>query len=270
MAGSRASAISPAVVPVAIRSRRGSARPPRQPIASTAVIILVIYFAGFGATDRTLDAALANALSYVLGGLWAAVLSLFLWPLDPFRPARIEVAGCYDLLAAFSAGLHAPAPQPDHTGLDADHAHATDFKRQLRAKLESARAALSDTPARAPSRTIRARSLSVLLETADLLFALIFRLNEFVEITPAGAADADTIRDIAAWLSGAEAAIANALRARPPDHTASFKPTGSHRIQFIARRAAIRKASSSEVWPSLSRSAAGSAMASARYSPNRA
>jgi len=214
------------------------ARVASQPIASTAVIILVIYFAGFGATDRTLDAALANALSYILGGLWAAVLSLFLWPLDPFRPARIEVAGCYDLLAAFSAGLHAPAPQPDHTGLDADHAHATDFKRQLRAKLESARAALSDTPARAPSRTIRARSLSVLLETADLLFALIFRLNEFVEITPAGAADADTIRDIAAWLSGAEAAIANALRARPPDHTASFKPTGSHRIQFIARRAA--------------------------------
>ena len=193
------------------------ARVASQPIASTAVIILVIYFAGFGATDRTLDAALANALSYILGGLWAAVLSLFLWPLDPFRPARIEVAGCYDLLAAFSAGLHAPAPQPDHTGLDADHAHATDFKRQLRAKLESARAALSDTPARAPSRTIRARSLSVLLETADLLFALIFRLNEFVEITPAGAADADTIRDIAAWLSGAEAAIANALRppARP-------------------------------------------------------
>src|SRR5579863_2096793 len=43
------------------------ARVTSQPIASTAVIILVIYFAGFGASDRTPHAAFANALSYILG-----------------------------------------------------------------------------------------------------------------------------------------------------------------------------------------------------------
>src|SRR5471030_54087 len=79
------------------------ARVASQPIASTAVIILVIYFAGYGSTDRTLAAALANTSFYILGGLWAAVISLFLWPVDPFRPARLEVAACYDLLSDFTA-----------------------------------------------------------------------------------------------------------------------------------------------------------------------
>ena len=119
------------------------ARVASQPIASTAVIILILYFAGFGSIDRTLSAALANTLAYTLGGLWAAAISLFLWPVDPFRPARLEVAACYELLANFTAGLHASPPTQGQPSHDSDRTDAVDFKRQLRAKLESAHAALS-------------------------------------------------------------------------------------------------------------------------------
>ena len=215
------------------------ARVASQPIANTAVIILVIYFAGFGAADHTLHAALANDLRYFLGGLWAAVLSLFLWPVDPFRPVRVEVAACYDLLANFTASL--PALAHDPTARDDERDPATDFKRQLRARLESARAALGATAARAPARTVRARNLSVLLETADMLFSVTIRLTNLVEAMPvdlaAPAVTPAAVNDIARWLSRAETTIANALRTRPADHADSFNPQGSHRIEFVTRRA---------------------------------
>src|ERR1700754_1905788 len=60
-------------------------------LASTSVIILVIYFAGYGGITHTFSGACWNALLFALGGLWATTLSLLLWPLDPFRPARLAV-----------------------------------------------------------------------------------------------------------------------------------------------------------------------------------
>jgi uncharacterized membrane protein YccC len=222
------------------------ARVASQPIASTAVIILVIYFAGFGSADRTLPAACISALAYILGGLWSAVLSLFFWPVDPFRPARLEVAGCYEILASFAATLAKPASQTQHPVHDDDHTHAVDYKRQLRAKLESAHAALGETPARAPVRTVRARNLTVLLETADLLFAASLRLAELAEIAePASMSETpyslfplhSSLSDTAQWLASAEFTIAEALQHKPADDASSFGPNGSHRLEFVTRPA---------------------------------
>jgi uncharacterized membrane protein YccC len=212
------------------------ARVASQPIASTSVIILVIYFAGFGSSERTLHDALANVLAYV--------------PVDPFRPARLEVAACYEILATFTARL-ATGPQTTHAAHDDDHSQAVEFKRQLRSKLESARAALGATPARAPSRTHRARNLSVLLETADMLFAAIVRLSELAEIAEPGQDPAlpDAIAAMAQWLSGAQRAIAVALRTKPADNGASFAPEGSHRVEFVTRRAATLSAQASGAKP---------------------
>ncbi len=212
------------------------ARVASQPIASTAVIILVIYFAGFGSEGRTLSAALANISFYVLGGLWATVISLFLWPVDPFRPARLEVAACYDLLADFTTSIHTAS---HHAAHDDDHAHAVDFKRQLRARIEKAHAALNATAARAPVRTVRARNLSVLLETVDLLFAATVRLTELAEFTADASDQPNPIATISTTLSGAERAIALNLRTRPADNAKSFGPSGSHRLQYVTRPSRI-------------------------------
>ncbi|GAC1427978.1 MAG: hypothetical protein NVSMB62_25930 [Acidobacteriaceae bacterium] len=208
------------------------ARVASQPIASTSVIILVLYFAGFGSSARTLPEALGNVLAYVLGGVWAASVSLVLWPVDPFRPARLEVAGAYELLAAFTSGLRATV----HDVHDDDHLQSTSFKRQVRATLESARAALAATPARMPARTVRARNLNVLLETADMLFAATVRLTELAEGLEPGAG-AEAIDAFALWLSGAERVIARGLRERPADGGDSFGPEGSHRTEQITWRA---------------------------------
>lgn len=213
------------------------ARVTSQPIANSAVVILVLYFAGFGTENHTLSNALISASAYILGGTWAAILSLFLWPVDPFRPARLEVADCFDLLAGYTSTI--PSAISESASHDDDHERAIDFKRQIRHKLESAHAALSSTGARAPARTVRARNLSVLLETADQLFALTIRLTEVAEALPPGqeARPRATLPSIARWLSEAEGAIATSLRLRPLDDGASFAPNGSHRLQYILRRA---------------------------------
>jgi uncharacterized membrane protein YccC len=227
--------IAAAIITAAVCFAITFARVASQPIASTAVIILVIYFAGFGSEDRTVAAALANTSFYVLGGLWAAVISLFLWPVDPFRPARREVAACYELLSSFTSSLHAASPTSAHAAHDDDHADAVDFKRQLRSRIEQAHAALNATAARAPVRTVRARNLSVLLETVDLLFATTVRLSELAEFNPGDAGLSNTISTIAATLSGAELAIATNLSSRPADNAASFGPNGSYRLQYVTR-----------------------------------
>ncbi|SNT25527.1 Uncharacterized membrane protein YccC [Granulicella rosea] len=205
------------------------ARVVAQPIASTSVVILVIYFAGLGSEDHSLHGASLAAGMLCAGGLWAAALSLVLWPVDPFRPARLGVAGCYLALSEETARLGwGPGERVDRRPPHVWH-------RELRVKLEAARAALAATPARAPARTVTARSLSVLLETADMLFARTLRLAEMIDVTPAGELR-ESLAEVTAWLAGAERVIAEQLEQRPMDGGASFAPHGSHRWQHVERR----------------------------------
>jgi uncharacterized membrane protein YccC len=208
-------------------------------IASTSVVILVLYFAGYGGESHTLYGALGNALAYVLGGLWAAGLSLVLWPLDPFRPARLGVSRCYDLLAQFTSQVH--ATQPDSGDRQAERHRMHELQRQMRLSIESARTAIGGTGARITARTLRARSLTVLLETVDLLFAGTIRWTELLEATSDPQAQA-AIADALQWMEQAEKTIAVALEKRPADGAASFAPDGSHSIQHLRKRETAIKA----------------------------
>lgn len=211
------------------------------PLASTSVIIIVLYFAGFGGTAETLPDALINAAMYVLGGLWAALLSLFLWPLDPFRPARLAVAQCYTRLADFTSGVR--STQPDSPERQAERHRMHELQRHMRSSMEAARSAIGTTGARITARTIRARSLTVLLETADILFAGTIRWTELYEATSdetAKAAIAETLQ----WLARAERVISAALLQRPADGGASFAPEGSHSIEYLNKRRSLLEAQS--------------------------
>jgi uncharacterized membrane protein YccC len=89
---------------------------------------------------HTLGGALDSAMMVLLGGTWAVVLSLVLWPVDPFRPARTAVAECFGSLAEFVRELKA-----------GDEAKAFEWQRGQRTRVEAANAALAATAARAPS-----------------------------------------------------------------------------------------------------------------------
>jgi uncharacterized membrane protein YccC len=205
-----------------------------QPIASTSVIVLVIYFAGYGGATHSLHWSLIEALQFVMGGACAAVLSLILWPLDPFRPARQAVASCYEVLAGFTAGVKATAPRSEER--EAERSRVHQLQRTMRLKMEEARRSLETTAARTASRTLRARSLTVLLETVDMLFAETIRWTELVESVE----DEDSRVQILAslrWLSEAEFAVAKGLSERPADDAMSFAPEGSQSLDHVRGRA---------------------------------
>ena len=221
-----------------------------QPVASSGVLILVLYFVGVGATTRTLREACGSAGMVLLGGAWAAALSLGFWPVDPFLPARKAVAKCYGALGEFTGRLAVETPprsmEPNEMGHPVFESHpeleaAFEWQRGQRARIEAAREALAATAARAPSRTIRARNLTVLLETSDLLLARTMRLTELADVARGSAlqdavAARERLESVAGWLVGAQRAIAKGLDEKPADGGAAFGLEGSLRVQYIARR----------------------------------
>ncbi len=213
-------------------------------IASTSVIILVLYFAGYGGETHTFGRAAIAAGLFSLGCAWAAVLSLVVWPFDPFRPARREVAECYRVLAEFAAAMPIEAEGTGSAGelgasgevsaapVGLDRTSA--FQRQMRLQLEAARRTLGATPARVTARTVRARNLAVLLETADMLFGITMRWRELAAIS--GTEEQGALRQTAEWLGAAERAVYAGLMQRLADGAASYLPEGSHTLDLIEPR----------------------------------
>ncbi len=190
------------------------ARVMSQPFASAGVTVLVTYIVAVGTPPHTLAYAKESTLYFTLGGLWAASLSLLLWPVDPFRPARIAVANVYASLANLVRLLPS-------TTTDEGHRAFNDSLALFRLRIETAQQTVTATPARMTSRTIRARNLTVLTEDADLLLARILRLAELGAHDPR-----HPLPEIAGWLAASLEPIEPALRQRPRDRGASFAPDG--------------------------------------------
>src|SRR5258705_8236684 len=58
------------------------------------------------------DGPLVRAALDVAGGLWAMAIALVLWPLQPYRPARLALSASYPAPAVYPADVapHPPAP----------------------------------------------------------------------------------------------------------------------------------------------------------------
>jgi uncharacterized membrane protein YccC len=108
----------------------------------------------------------------------------------------------------------------------------------MRLKMEAARSALETTAARTTARTVRARNLTVLLETADILFSETIRWTEMLEGVEDKASEA-VLLDAFRWLAGAERAVSLGLDHRPEDGGASFAPEGSRSMEHVRRRAEV-------------------------------
>ena len=196
------------------------------PFTSSSVIILVVYFVGLDHPSPSLAASLYQAELFLGGCFCAAVLSLVLWPVYPFRHARQAIAACYGVLgqslAEIDATLASSAPQSNRAAHDAwrgrwfNLVHA--FPGRMRNALETARGSLGSVRARTPARTIRGRNLAVLLETSDILFGRSLALIEFAErsVREAGAEEIAAVSRRLAWLGHAAALVQQALRERAP------------------------------------------------------
>ncbi len=186
-----------------------------EPFASASPLIQVIYICGLGAPSSDFKVAATHAFFLILGGMWSMLLSLFLWPLDAYRPARVAVSDCYRELASFLSSIYElnldkqvqPAPW---------HRLAQRHQSNLRRTLESARHAVSSVRAESAAETLRGRNLIVLLESAEMLMGRSVALAEYMEMTANQDASPCVARGKSALLllEQAESWIAAVLRGR--------------------------------------------------------
>ncbi|MBU8894837.1 FUSC family protein [Corallococcus sp. M34] len=138
--------------------------------ASTFVISLALPAASVGA-------AFEESLFLLAGALWAMVLSLVLWPIRPYRPARLAIARCFRLVADYAAELERLAPGTDEAAwqalIQAQHG-------RIREALEDARITLVATR-RGRGERGRGEKLLVLLQSADMMFMSLIALGDDLE-----------------------------------------------------------------------------------------
>jgi uncharacterized membrane protein YccC len=151
-----------------------------QPFSSAGILVQVIYICGVGAPAANWREALGWSLLLVAGGAWAALLSLFLWPLDAYRPARAAVSACYEELAAFLGSIAELSGQNRQTPA-LWHRLAQHHQYRVRRAVEEAWQSLAAIRAVRQAETAQGNHLVVLLENADLLIARTVAMAEHLE-----------------------------------------------------------------------------------------
>jgi uncharacterized membrane protein YccC len=165
---------------------------------------------------RGQDAYLRAAV-FGAGCLWATLLTMVIWRVHPFRPARRAVADAYRALARLAADMRGLLR--DRAPPDAWEAHARGHRRAVRDSLERARTAVQDTLRTRGQASPRAFQALIRLETADQLFGALIGLSDHLEaITLEGGWDEvhDSADTMLRLLRPALVVIAEAIAADDP------------------------------------------------------
>lgn len=134
------------------------------------------------AVDRPLQPAQAGllALCFLGGGLWATLLTIGIWRINPNRPARRLLVGDWRFLAALVRDLTGLVERESVSPLEWE-AHARAHRRAVRDALEETRGMLGAT-LRAPGPlSPEAARLLLGLETAERVFGALIALSDVLE-----------------------------------------------------------------------------------------
>lgn len=186
-----------------------------QPFTTASILVQVIYFCGLGFPAASRHEALLRAIYLLAGGLWAMALSLFLWPVDPYRPARFAVGACYEELSAFLNAIQELNREREKNP-EAWHAIEQRHQNAMRRLLETGWHAAAGVATLSRTQSARGKSIVVLLESADLLLGRTVALAQYLEMTSGQDSSPCTVRGKSALLELAriEAWIATVLRRR--------------------------------------------------------
>lgn len=153
-----------------------------QPFTSAGGLVQLFFFCGLGFPVPSLREAAVRGAFVLIGGAWAMALSFFLWPVDPYRPARFAIGACYQELGSFLNSIHElNLRKKNRPALW--HRLARHHQSRLRSLLEQAQLAVASVRKSSRAETRRGRELIVLLESADLLLARAVALSEYMEMT---------------------------------------------------------------------------------------
>lgn len=140
-------------------------------IAATAFVI------SLGLPASSLLEALTRVGFLLVGALWAMVLSLVLWPIRPYRPARFAVGRCFRALADFSGEVGRLSLRGDSA---AWQALIQGHHGRIRELLEEARGTLAAIR-RGRQESGRGERLLVLFQIADTTFGAVIALADVME-----------------------------------------------------------------------------------------
>ncbi len=133
------------------------------------------------------------AASFTGGALWAILLTLVIWRIYPFLPARRAVGEAYRQVSELVRDLRALVLAPDMTDASWE-AHARTHRRATRDAIEAARTVVMDTLRARGAASNRAAQAVIRLETADQIFGGLIALSDLLEHgTPADRAVAEHI-----------------------------------------------------------------------------
>jgi uncharacterized membrane protein YccC len=142
--------------------------------------VAVIFVASLGSRALGFEPAAERFAALLIGGVWAMIQSLLLWPLHPYGPSRRAVAQVYSGLGDAADELshlsRTAAPQSRWT--EGMIRHWT-----LRRKIDDAREALAAARVGRSDQPRRSEHLLVLLELSERMVAMLFALGNAMEAT---------------------------------------------------------------------------------------
>ena len=172
--------------------------------ASAGVTFAVSYVVSSAQPVPDVGTAALHAGGVIAGGALTMLLTLLLWPVRLYRPARLSIAACYEGLAEHAAML-LRAGESDESAREM-HAH----RAALRSTIEEARKVLTGTRRGRQAESERGERLVVLLENVDQLLGISIALEGLLET----ASPRDRERIVAALSAVGPAALAIAARLR--------------------------------------------------------
>lgn len=141
------------------------------------VTVLVTFAIALAVPSPTVGGAFLRALYIIVGGLWAMLLAIVLWPIRPYRPVRLRVAECFRFIADYIDDAAAALARGERHD-------PWRFKSQrvaVRTAIENARTALALSRRSRSGESSRGERLLVLHEVADQLVAHLVALLEVSE-----------------------------------------------------------------------------------------
>jgi uncharacterized membrane protein YccC len=123
--------------------------------------------------------AAAQGLNFSAGAAWAAVLTLVIWRIHPYSPARRALGRIAETLAVFSRELATLAAGAET--VQAFDTHAAQNRRAVREAIETARMVALETFRRRGLVSQRAAQVSVRLQSLEQVFGALIALSDTLE-----------------------------------------------------------------------------------------
>jgi uncharacterized membrane protein YccC len=159
--------------------------------------VLCSYLIALAVPPDGLAEAMHRGLFAIVGGAWAMLIALVLWPLRPYRPVRLAVAACYRAVADYADDLAARTQR----GESHDAWELLAPTVAVRNAIEDARQVLATARLGRPGESERGERLLVLHEGAEQMFVHLIALGDTVESVGAGRREAAVDVVLAATLS---------------------------------------------------------------------